>query len=540
MYSDDSDVDVETLENAVNSLDVTDAIQIYRCLSSKNVPIPDELWQNMFELICFYNHQDQPSLDLYESRGQKDSLKRSRDYKPEIWTDDCLADQMFERLEPKTDRAYNTMIRAMLKYQKRAKAEELFKEASEKKMPIDLSTYNMYIKHINDASMTAESRWEQIKLVLQQMKARKIQPDVHTLNAVLIAIKTGGYISSIQDNASKAMAEFKALNIEPCLETYSLLLDIFHGKNTPENNTLSRIVEQLEKNVDLKAQSVDDVHFFYKAMTVCRYRLANASALARRIDNIVTHKDNINFLGDSQLEQRYYRYFLSTILQNEKLPEFIEIYDTLVPSSYALEPPMVEDILSTINLTGAIHYIPKFWTDMIICGISKRTQLAESVLSLIASNEPKADVKEHAGLGQQFADIAWTIYQNWVADQYAKGKKDEVTPAIRFSRMVEILLRAQRHNEAKSIITHFIDKKSLKIVGQLSDKAMSAFIDSCVANNDASIAVKCIGYAIENGIGDPTAYGRKVVNAFTLQPHDLRRLVDFLGADILKAEEASS
>lgn len=529
-------MDAKCLEEAVRTLNVSDAMQIYRLLIAKNITISDDLKQNLLELICFYNHNDPLPFEMFEARGAMEATKRNRNTETVKWEENCLADQLFQSIEPKTAAAYNTMIRALFKYNSQERADELIDEAKKNNIAIDLETYNAIIRNINRAGVTSDLRWEHIKTVLKEINEKQLKPNVKTFNAILSVLKSGGNINSIQDNAIRTIAEFKRLNIEPALETYALLLDVFHSKFAPPSNAIDQIVECLEKSPDLKAQCIDDTSFFYKAMVVCRFRLKNGSALARRIDNIVTQSDNVKFLGDAQQEQLYHRCFLSCILHNEPLPEFIRVYDQLVPETYSLEPKMIDDIFSTINLNGAIQYLPKFWTDMVISGMSRYSRINEILLSLMIDNPPVDGCHEHDGLPEQFAEIAWTIYQNEMSEQFAKARKDELMHATRLAHIVILLLRVNRHSDAKSIVENCFDQqKENRIIGCLTDQALSAFIDSCISNKEPRAAIACLDYSVENGIGDSLQYGRRIVQSFTLEPHQIKRITDLVGQDVLKS-----
>lgn len=536
IYTDQTEVDVKNLEAAVDSLNVSDAMLIYRLLCAKEVTVPDDLKQNLLELVCFYNHKDPLALDMYEERGAKEANKRSRDVKVEVWEENCFANQLFKSIEPKTSAAYNTMIRALYKHNSRDRAEDLIHEAKQNGIELELATYNAFLRNFTKPGMTTEMRWEQIKTTLNELKEKHIKPNVHTLNGILNTIKSGGNIFSIQENINKILAEFKSLGVEPCLETYTHLLDIFHGKQSPPCNLLEQIVERLEQQPDLQAQSCDDFAFFYKAMIVCRFRLKNGAKVARRLDNIVAHSDNVKFLGDAQQEQHYYRYFLTTILHNETFTEFLRTYDQLVPETYSLEPSVIDDIFSAINLSGTIHHIPKFWTDMVISGISKRFQINDTLLTLMVTNAPLEGVDEHDGLTEQFGEIAWNIYQIEMAEQFAKSRREELVPASRLANIVILLLRANRHHDAQTIVESCLaQKKDKRIIGCLTDEALNAFIDSCISYKDPYIAIQCVEYSVENGTGDALQYARKIVQSFTLEPNQIRQLTDLVGHDVLKS-----
>lgn len=541
VYTDTSEVELKDLEDSVKSLNVCDTILIYRLLTAKDVTVPDDLKQDILELICFYNQKDPIPFDLFEARGVVEASKRSRDAKPEAWEENGFADQLFESFQPKTPAAYNAMIRGLYKFNSRERAEELFNEANEKQIPLDLTTYNSFIRNINKPGVTAEMRWEQINTTLGDIKKQQLKPNVHTLNACLSTIKSGGNIHMIQEFAVQILAEFKVLNVEPSLATYVHLLDLFHGKQSPASNIIYQIVERIEKNPDLIAHSTEDLLFFHKAMVICRFRLKNSASLARRIDNIVAHSDNIKFIGDAQQEQFYYRNFLTTILHNETFKEFIRTYEQLVPETYSLEPSVADDIFSTINGSGAIQYVPKFWTDMVISGISKRSQLNDSLLALMSINQPVDGVQEHEGLTEQFGDIAWAIYQNAMNSQFTEARQDELIPAGRLAYIIILLLRANRHQNARVIVENCLEqKKDNRILGCLTDEALSAFIDSCVVNKEPRVAIQCLAYSVENGIGDAIQYGRKIIESFTLETNEIKRITDLVGQDVLKSTKKST
>lgn len=536
VYTEESEVDVKCLEEAVNTLNVSDAMLIYRLLVAKKIPVADDLKQNLLELLCFYNHADPLPLDMFEARSAKEATKRSGQLDDNLWDENSLANQLYQSIEPKTAAAYNTMIRALFKYNSLDRAEQLLAEAKQNGIDIDLQTYNESIRNLNRPGMTAEMRWEHAKATLKELNEKQIKPNVNTLNAILIILKTGGNVNTIQDYALQTLGEFERLNIEPSLETYAHLLDLFHGKFSPPSNMIEQIVERIEKSGDLKMRCLDDTTFFYKAMVVCRYRLKNGVGIARRIDNIVTRSDHVKFLGDTQQEQAYHRSLLSCILNNESLAEFIRAYDQLVPETYCLEPKMVDDIFSAINLNGAVQYLPKFWSDMVISGISKNTKLNEMLLSLMVENQPQSEIRDHDGLVEQFADIAWAIHQDEMADQFVKVQKERVINATRLAQIIILLLRANRFAEAKSIVLGCVgEQKDQRIVGCLTDSALSAFIDSCISNKEPRLAIDCVAYSVEHGIGDAIQYGRKIVQSFTLEPHQVKRITDLVGQDVMKS-----
>lgn len=533
VITEESEVDLNTLQKSIDSVNVVDAIIVYKLLVNKKITVPEQLKQSLLELASFYNQNDPLPIDMFEERSAAAVKKRLRDAKAEEWTQNCFADELFNSIEPKTPEAYNTMIRALYKFNNAQRADELFDDAKKNGIKLDCGTYNAYIANIGKKETTSETRLEQTKTTLKEMDKENIKPNVHTLNAVLIAIKSGGYV---RPYALSLLAEFKRLNVEPSLETYFHLLTIFHGKNSPPSLMIDAILTEIEKKEELVVQGVDDLKFFYKAMETCRYTIKNSASYARRIDNIITRANNIILIGHTKTEQLYYRLFLSTILTYEPFDEFMKLYDQLVPETYSLEPSIVEDIFSTVNIIGAIQHIPKFWTDMTTCGLTNRSEMNDTLLRLMTQNQPIADINEHQGLSEQFADIAWSIYCNLISQHHSNARRDQLVPATQLANIIVLLVRADRFENAKTIIDSCLEsRKDKKIIGTLSEDALSIFINSCILNKQPKIAIQVISYSIENGVGDSAQYAKKLVESMTLDPDDIRRISGLVGRDVLKS-----
>lgn len=508
---------------------------------AKKIPVPDDLKQDLLELVSFYNHKNPLPFDMFEEREAAANAKR----KPEEftgavdWQENCLADQLFHSMNPKSAAAYNTVIRALYKYNATRRAEGLYKEAKENKIPLDLATYNVHIAnlHLVAVGLSIEQRWEEVKLILKEMNNLQMKPNVHTLNAILSMIRSGGNFARMPEYAQLAMAEFERLNVEPCLATYWYLLSIYYvNRATFDPTPLASILERLEKSPDFVAQSLRDSSFFIKAIGVCRYNLKNPSDLVRRIDRLVTHGDNIKFLGDSKQEQSYYRNLLFVILSNEPFDEFIKIYDHLVPDIYSVEPSIVEAILSVINATAAIEFIPKFWSDMVICNLSRRQRLTDILLKIMCDNPPLDDIEKHIGLSDRFADIATTIYEDQVNGEL-RNARNVLMHANPLSQIIIITLRANRFDLAKTVVERCLNQKKGNIVGALTEQAIITFTDACITNNEPRIAIKVIEYSIELGINGSVKCARKLVQSLTLNQNEKKRLADLVGQDVLRSVE---
>lgn len=159
------------------------------------------------------------------------------------------------------------------------------------------------------------------------MATAKVIPTVLTLNAALETVATIPVNRLAREAASKLLAEFKAVGVEPCLATYYHILRIFCRESIrtpflklaiiqfqsifrfvrsegPVSNVLVDILQELEKGIP-PIQDLLDVAFFPQAMDVCHHHLQNVD-LARRLDALLNSRPEYNVLiGDSFKESIY-------------------------------------------------------------------------------------------------------------------------------------------------------------------------------------------------------------------------------------------
>lgn len=92
----------------------------------------------------------------------------------------------------------------------------------------------------------------------------------------------------------------------------------------------------------------------------------------------------------------------------EPLDNFMEnIYNKLVPHIYVPEPTVMGTILKTIEANGAVHYIPKIWSDMKMFDHTDRENLINAVLNVLVNDMAPAGSE----LAERFANIAWDVWE---------------------------------------------------------------------------------------------------------------------------------
>uniref|UniRef100_A0A1B0C5U0 Uncharacterized protein n=1 Tax=Glossina palpalis gambiensis TaxID=67801 RepID=A0A1B0C5U0_9MUSC len=159
IFTENSEVALQTLEELIQLFEVRDAVFVYNLLKKKGLEINSETKQNLLELVSFYNNEEPLSEDLYEERSFRQS-NESRERNRKTWKDGDLAEQLFHEIEPKTEKAYAALIRGMATYFQAERAYALLQEALEKQFQMDTTTFNSVLSVVNFLKDTADLRWK--------------------------------------------------------------------------------------------------------------------------------------------------------------------------------------------------------------------------------------------------------------------------------------------------------------------------------------------------------------------------------------------
>lgn len=516
-----------TLQQVISNSGVTDAIFIYDLLVSKGVEIPVDVKQELLELVCFYNQDESLMEEMFEARDIASKSNRSKESDVPSWKSG-FADSLFNSFETKTPQAYNAIICGLYKYNQKTKAKAMFEEAVEKQIPLDIKVYNYAIQSYNIEN-SLEVRYNAILGLLKEINDLRLKPNLNTLNAVLFTLNGPGHYILIRQYSFQMLAEFKNLGIEPSLGTWSIILRTFCRDKVPISHILVDILNEIE-NKPLTIQHPWDTYFFYTAMSVCHQHL-NDEALAHRLDAILNSADNFNELfADIQQEIIYYRHYLNVCLKNEPLPKFMELYEQLVPHTLSLETTFLNYIFNQINLSGAIEYIPRIWSDMVITGPLSVPQ--EELLSLMVDNEPQSDIEMHKDLNEKFAAIAWDIFNR--LENKSKLVESWQYNSTAVSNIIILLSRGNRLEDASTILRKFLNQ-NIRLTGPLLPQALEVSLDLCVKQKQPSIAIQIIDYALLNNGYDARGLAQTLLESMTLDERYLYKISKLVGPDVINS-----
>lgn len=519
IYTDESEVSIEDLKDCIKNIEVSDAITVYKLLKKQNIEIESDLMQDLLELLCFFNSSDTMSEEFIEERWFKQNVK-GNERRRKTWKDGDFAEEIFITLKEPNAAAYSAIIQGMTKYFQIEKAAQLFEEAKQKGLILSTGTYNSMIEAGNLLKENYDMRWAYIVELLTEMHQKKIKPNLGTLNAVLHCLSSMGSKFSIE-MAYKALSEFKNLKIEPSLASWHYILRIFCRDNGPVSTILVDIMNEIEYK-EHQIRDLRDVNFFVTAMSICRYHL-NDLNLARRVDDLLHYGNNYDLIGDSYKESVYYRHYFILALTSEPIQVFMnEMYDKLVPHIYIPEMSVIEEILKQIEIYGAVEYIPKMWSDMVIFDSTRNEAMLTTILNIMVSNK----TKNNPELTKKFAIVAEDIYEK-VTNQNENRRSLTVTGEM-LGNIMQLLLRNDSFDKAWNLFTN-LDKNHQSIVGTPKPEAILSLVDACVANKLPSKALTVIQYISDYGYEGLDKVAKDVQIKMTLDEKFLEKLEKIVG-----------
>lgn len=520
-----SHVTIEDLQHSISRMEVTQAIEIYKLLENTTInEISDDLKLSLLELVCFFNHVDPIPIQDFEERVVFDVQARKQG---SIWLDGSIGDQLFKDIEATTPVAYNAMIRGLAKHKSALRALELFRKAESKQIPLDCSTYNAYISCIFEENQSLQYRRSEIIETFSKMNHCSIRPNVHTLHAAVAAL-SGGHSLQVREIVEPILGEFRRMGILPMLSTYSLLLHMYAALPT-NTAAIEAILDEIECLPRLEIQSLNDMQFFHKAMEIFRFRIKESKSYVHRIDKIARDPKNINLLGDTVAQQLYYRHFLCTVLRQESWTDFFNVYNELVPMRYNIEPLIADELISKINVTGAIQYVPILWKDMVTAEISKRDAVVEALLRLMLLNKPYDEIPQQKGLDQEFGKIATDMATAMKADQ-ENVNRNVMLNSSSLSSILILQLRGQMFKEARDVFEMCMEhEKKGKLVNPLSELAVTDFLNVCIEKNHPRPAVEMFKYGISHNMIYMNQYATKLLDSKILAEDEENLVRDLIG-----------
>ncbi|XP_063930693.1 small ribosomal subunit protein mS39 [Zophobas morio] len=521
VYTEESEVAVADLEKLIEMRQVVDSAVVYRVLKEKNVEVAQELEQGLLELLCYQNCEDGVSEEFVEERWFRQASK-GKEFVKKTWKDGDLAEQIFTKMTPKTPESYCAIIQGMSKYRQMDRAVQLFEEAQKSNIPLNTNTYNSLIQSVNMIKENFDMRWSLLADFLTQMKNSNLKPNLGTLNAILYALSFMGNPKRAKEYVLQTLAEFKNLGIEPSLGSWYYVILTFCKERGPVSTILHDIINHLEDK-EHQIRDLKDTHFFVTAMEMARHHL-NDVALARRIDKLLNYGDNYNLIGDSYKESVYFRHYFALLCDNLPLEEFMnDVYFKLVPHIYVPEVGIMAEVLNQVDVNGAVEYIPKLWSDLIVFDQSHRENLVDCILNTMVNNEQLVTPE----LTESFAKIAWDIYSRSINEEEGRVHRLNLTGDL-LGKILILLVRQKDFEKACKVMDR-LDKNQQTIAGVPKIEALALFVDLCIEEKVPSRGIDCIQYCTDCGFPEANSLAVRLHKELNLDEVFLERLTKVVG-----------
>ncbi|CAN7988894.1 unnamed protein product, partial [Ixodes hexagonus] len=444
--------------------------------------------------------------------------------------DGGLAEQVFDSMESKDNRAYAALIQGMAKHFQVDKAYELFKEMQSKGLTPPIEVYNGLLSLVPFLREGYDNRWDLANELMRGIENDGLRPDITTMNNVLEIISRFGASPSARKYALQTFSEMKHIGIEPSLASYYYLLVIFCKTRGTPSTILHNIMKELE-NKTFEIRDPKDVFFFVSAMDVasCHSHLLDKD-LAYKVHALLNFGGNYSLIGDSFKESIYYQHFFKLLCSTENIDTFFDIYNKYVPNIYTPEPSVICEIIEAVDLNGAVEYLPQLWSDIILFGHYERENVVKAVLDVMAKT------KQETKLQAQFAVIAADINERCDSEPEARRMRPIQWTGQMFGHMISVFLNADRLEDAWKIVQK-LDKEQHRILGYPEQECLKKFCQACLDNSDETKALFCVRYAAEIGLTDVGEHVRQGENIKKLSEKTKEKLTELLNSSALNSSE---
>eukprot|EP00057_Strongylocentrotus_purpuratus_P009041 XP_011663515.1 PREDICTED: pentatricopeptide repeat domain-containing protein 3, mitochondrial [Strongylocentrotus purpuratus] len=295
-----------------------------------------------------------------ESRNQKRWRMR---YQGILWQDGNAADKLFDSMEDRDSKTYNSMIRGLVKHGAQSRAYTLYNEMQERGIQADVHAYNSLIEGSITIRDDYKERWSVMAQIMKQMDIEKVRPNLETFNALLDNLRIMGALG--RKMGLKTLAEMKACGVEPSLGTYNLLVMIFYKDSLSPSDILYDIMDTIEGQ-EFSIRHPKDVEFFKNAMSVC-LSLRDVE-LAYSVDLLLNTGENHKLAGDYMGQNIYYGKFFHLICLMDNAESMFQYYNKFVPSALIPSTIVYMDMLRSLETACAYDNIPQLWDDICMYG----------------------------------------------------------------------------------------------------------------------------------------------------------------------------
>ncbi|XP_015182596.1 PREDICTED: protein PTCD3 homolog, mitochondrial [Polistes dominula] len=525
-YKTKDQVSEEILLKTISHGKTTEALHIYNLLEEN---VSNKAKQNLLELLCFTNSKDLSQFTFQEERWYKFSDDRK---KRNTWTQTADIEKLFNFLTSQDAEtaaaAYNAVICGKAKYLNIQEAWPLYLQCCEKKIPLNVNTYNAIIKIISFVAGHSTDPVNMTYKILQDMSTNGIRPNLGTLNSCLEIIYSLRSYNLAEEFIQTLFKEFNSIGIKPSLASYCYVLHLESKNDNSAISMLNDIINALQKdNPELRDPA--DVNFFPMAMEIAK--MDTNLKLGEKIHDLLLKDNNYKFIANAYSENIYYRHYVSLKLATLPIEKFFEFYYQLSKHLYIPEQSIVENILETLKLQSneiIIEHLPKLLSQIYMFNMLSNSRIVKLTLQLTC----QCNLEQDSPLHKTFASFAWDY---WQFNQ--KIKSSDIRKFIWdidiLKDILLLLLRDECHNQVHEIISFMIHNENL-IMGKLDAIKINELLEICISRSYGSIAILLIEWSTKSGLRETGSMAKKVNDIVPLTAVEKEKLISLVGNDVLE------
>jgi len=476
---------------------------VYGVLEEKGKEIPEELEQKLMELLAFHNEENSEER-LPESDGMVGASYQMKGDKN--WKQGGLVDQLFAKGKTSPSRR-TALLLGLSRFKMKERFGEVYKESVEAGDDLPVEVYNEVINN-SDKSVGVYEWMDQIKQVLEDMKVKRVAPNLDTLVCILDGLdvlsqsqRGKGYNASC-NLALATMKEFQVLGIEPSLGVYKKVMQIFFKKfHDDKSMILKDVLREVEGKDMFPARHKEDFYFFSNAMAQCS--ALNNAELAFKVHELLLTGGNINLLGNFNFSLYYYSDFMNVVLKNEEFSVAMDLYNQITPHIWSPPGKFYKDLLKEINTQNGLNYVAKVYGDMRISEfggdrLKEVYEITTQLLEILAANDPKKS--EFGNLGEVWLDIAKKSLMDLILKKALRvySLRDNVLASRMCDLIIKISLREGCFETACQVLDFAVEERAV-MIGGLEDESLSSLASNAMDLGDVGRVMEVIRYASESG-----------------------------------------
>lgn len=527
----ESRVSVDLLQVFIAGSNVVEAWQTYEALDAAGQKIDKETLQSLLELISYYNGEPEKAENYNEVAGYFNPDETRK------WDGKCKAEVLAQKMEPLSLESKMALLMGAAKFGNHARCWSLYQECVEAKVPLNVNAYNAAIFSINPQSLTANTAWANVELVLKEMKAHNVVPNSQTLESIFQVLNKFPKNPTVRQRASdlafQLLSEFKQMGVPICLSVYVKLIYIHRRREDLRADLIYMILNEL-KGQDLTPKQSGECEWFF-CLCMESAKLMNDVSLAYKIHDILMTHNNDIYLSDAKRQTHYYGNFLDAVLKNEPLSVTMEFLSKFVPHVHPTKLDFYKALVSRVRREGAFQYIPKIWTDLTIssfCGANRslKNEAIDWFLGLIVDLD--TSLEEDSGSSEALVTIAKEAFV-----EISTGGRRGTSPVSGnamglpiLEKVLQIALR-EKNSELLLQVLEFCFEWNRSLPRPISHELFSNITDELIELREEDLLYKCVIYCSEAAMVNAVEISQKVCAVLDLKPQEKIAINQLLAHD---------